>query len=44
MTVIDIPISGYCDEDFAAVRAEFGRNFAERGEVGAAVYVISTLA
>jgi CubicO group peptidase (beta-lactamase class C family) len=34
------PIEGWCDERFAAVRAEFAANFAERGEVGAAVHVI----
>jgi CubicO group peptidase (beta-lactamase class C family) len=30
---------GWCDPRFAAVRAEFGRNFRERGELGAAVCV-----
>ncbi|MFT5181916.1 MAG: hypothetical protein ACI8S3_001802, partial [Alphaproteobacteria bacterium] len=39
MTVNDIPINGHCGEGFAEVRAEFERNFAERGEVGAAVCV-----
>ena len=33
-------ISGQCDEAFAGVEEEFRRNFAERGEVGAAVCVI----
>ncbi len=32
-----VPIGGYCAPEFAAVRGEFERNFAERGEVGAAV-------
>ncbi len=32
-------LSGRCDPRFAAVRAEFLRNFAERGELGAAVCV-----
>ncbi|MDB5559334.1 MAG: serine hydrolase [Enterovirga sp.] len=39
MTRADTPINGTCEPDFAAVRAEFERNFAERGEVGAAVCV-----
>jgi CubicO group peptidase (beta-lactamase class C family) len=30
---------GWCDPRFAAVRAEFDRNFRERGEIGAAVCV-----
>jgi CubicO group peptidase (beta-lactamase class C family) len=34
------PITGTCDPSFAAVRAAFVDNFAERGEVGAAVCVI----
>ncbi|MGZ8765711.1 MAG: serine hydrolase domain-containing protein [Acidimicrobiia bacterium] len=34
------PISGSCDPAFAAVRAAFADNFAERGEVGGAVCVI----
>ena len=34
------PIDGLCDDAFSAVRGEFARNFAERGEVGAAVCVI----
>src|SRR3954468_23800058 len=33
------PISGTCDAGFAAVRDAFADNFAERGEVGAAVCV-----
>lgn len=33
-------IDGACDERFRAVRDEFERNFAERGEVGASVCVI----
>src|ERR1700729_3443189 len=37
---MDVPISGHCDVGFRAVREEFARNFAERGEVGAAVCVI----
>jgi len=36
VTVSDIPISGHRGDGFAAVRAGFERNFAERGEVGAA--------
>jgi|tagenome__1003787_1003787.scaffolds.fasta_scaffold20758622_1 CubicO group peptidase (beta-lactamase class C family) len=32
-------IEGSCDERFAAVREEFERNFAERGEAGASVCV-----
>ena len=36
---MDVPISGRCDARFVAVREEFARNFAERGEVGAAVCV-----
>ena len=32
-------ISGWCDPRFSDVRAEFGRNFRERGEIGAAVCV-----
>jgi CubicO group peptidase (beta-lactamase class C family) len=34
------PIAGRCDARFAAVREAFAGNFAERGEVGAAVCVI----
>ncbi len=37
---METPISGYCDAGFGAVRREFERNFAERGEVGAAVCVL----
>jgi len=33
------PINGVCHPRFAAVRAEFEKNFRERGEVGAAVCV-----
>jgi CubicO group peptidase (beta-lactamase class C family) len=36
----DAPVGGICDPRFGAVREEFARNFAERGEVGAAVCVI----
>lgn len=32
-------IGGFCDPRFAAVRAEFERNFRERGELGAAVTI-----
>jgi len=32
-------ISGWCDPRFSDVRAEFSRNFRERGEIGAAVCV-----
>ena len=34
------PISGYCHPDFSGVQREFAANFAERGEVGAALCVI----
>lgn len=34
------PIGGHCDSAFVAVRQAFADNFAERGEVGAAVTVI----
>lgn len=37
---MDVPISGFCDERFTAVRDAFAGNFADRGEVGAAVCVI----
>ncbi len=37
---MDAPISGHCDTRFGAVREEFGRNFAERGEVGAALCIL----
>ena len=39
MTTVPILINGSCASQFAKVRAEFERNFAERGEVGAAVCV-----
>lgn len=32
-------VSGFCDERFAHVQAEFERNFVERGEVGASVHL-----
>ncbi len=35
-----VPVSGHCDARFRAVREEFARNFAERGEVGAAVCIV----
>jgi len=34
------PVAGHCDPAFAAVRDAFAQNFAERGEVGAAVCVM----
>lgn len=37
---MSVPISGRCDERFDAVRLAFEGNFAERGEVGAAVCVL----
>ena len=37
---MDAPVSGHCDARFRAVREEFTRNFAERGEVGAALCII----
>ena len=37
---MNTPISGLCDERFGAVRQAFADNFAERGEVGAAVCVL----
>jgi CubicO group peptidase (beta-lactamase class C family) len=37
---VEAPISGTCEARFGAVRDEFARNFAERGEVGAGVCVI----
>ncbi len=40
MWSVDAPISGYCEPRFAAVRDAFAANFAERGEVGAAVSII----
>ena len=39
MTQAAVLINGVCDPSFAAVRAEFEKNFRERGEVGAAVCV-----
>lgn len=39
MTATALEIHGHCDERFAPVRAEFERNFAERGDVGAAVAI-----
>lgn len=40
MTQDEIALSGACDDAFAAVRDAFAANFAERGDVGAAVAVI----
>jgi len=40
LDAMESPINGRCDERFAAVRDAFARNFAERGEVGAAVCVM----
>ena len=37
---MDAPIDGTCDDRFTAVREEFARNFAERGEVGAGACVL----
>ncbi len=37
---MDVPVSGHCDARFDGVRQEFARNFAERGEVGAAVCIV----
>jgi CubicO group peptidase (beta-lactamase class C family) len=37
---VEVPLAGRCDARFSAVREEFARNFAERGEVGAAVCVV----
>ncbi len=37
---MDAPVAGHCDGRFRAVREEFVRNFAERGEVGAAVCIV----
>jgi len=37
---VDTPVSGHCDARFTAVREAFADNFAERGEVGAAVCVL----
>ena len=36
---MDVPISGHCDPHFERVREAFVANFAERGEVGAAVCI-----
>ena len=36
---MEVPVSGVCDPSFEAVRRAFVDNFAERGEVGAAVCV-----
>jgi len=33
----DVPIAGFCAPEFEAVREQFERNFADRGEMGAAV-------
>jgi CubicO group peptidase (beta-lactamase class C family) len=40
MGCVDAPITGTCDTGFVAVREEFTRNFAERGEVGAGICVM----
>jgi CubicO group peptidase (beta-lactamase class C family) len=37
---VDAPVVGTCDPRFTLVKEEFTRNFAERGEVGAAVCVL----
>lgn len=37
---MDVPIDGRCAPGFEGVREAFARNFAEHGEVGAAVHVI----
>jgi len=37
---VTTPIVGHCDPKFAGVGESFAENFAERGEVGAAVCVI----
>jgi CubicO group peptidase (beta-lactamase class C family) len=37
---VDVPVSGHCDARFRPVREAFAGNFAERGEVGAAVCVV----
>ncbi len=34
------PVTGTCDPRFSAVEEEFGRNFSDRGELGAAVCVL----
>jgi CubicO group peptidase (beta-lactamase class C family) len=33
----EVPIAGFCVPEFEAVREQFERNFADRGEMGAAV-------
>jgi CubicO group peptidase (beta-lactamase class C family) len=38
---VHVPVSGSCDQRFLAVREEFLTNFAERGEVGAGVCVVT---
>jgi CubicO group peptidase (beta-lactamase class C family) len=38
--VVDVSVTGSCDERFRAVREAFVGNFSERGEVGAGVCVI----
>ena len=40
VVLVEVPVSGHCDARFRAVREEFARNFAERGEVGAAVCIV----
>lgn len=37
---MEAPLGGTCDPDFVGVREAFAANFAERGEVGAAVCVL----
>ncbi len=37
---MQIPIRGHCDQRFSAVRDAFAGNFADRGEVGAAICVL----
>jgi CubicO group peptidase (beta-lactamase class C family) len=37
LTTEDVPIDGFCASEFESVRRQFERNFAERGDVGAAV-------
>jgi CubicO group peptidase (beta-lactamase class C family) len=37
---MDAPVTGSCDARFTQVKEEFAHNFAERGEVGAALHVI----
>lgn len=41
MTPVSAPISGFCEPRFTAVRSAFAANFAERGEVGAAVCIVA---